>query len=79
MHCINNEEKEQYIKDYINSETTVPRKPVEDGEIVIMQEHEDVRNAEKMGLTPSKSEKTFEVMLNAIGDSLSELASSHHE
>ena len=44
------------------------RKQVDDAETVIMQEPEDMRNAEKAGLTPRKPEKTCEEMLNAIGD-----------
>ena len=35
-----------------------------------------MRNAEKAGLTTTKPETTFEEMLNARGDSLSNLASS---
>jgi len=38
-----------------------------------------MRNAEKAGLTTTKPEKTFEEMLKAIGDSLSDLASSNDE
>jgi len=38
---------------------------------------EEMRNAEKAGLTTAKPETTFEEMLNAIGDSLSNLACSN--
>jgi len=38
-----------------------------------------MRIAEKAGLTTTKPETTFEEMLNAMGDSLSDLASSHDE
>ena len=51
------------------------RKRVEDTEISIEQEQEDMRNAEKAVLTTTKPETTFAQMLNAIGDSLSDLAS----
>jgi len=44
-----------------------------------MQEQEDMRNAEMAGLTTRKPEKRFEEMLNAIRDSLSDLASSNNE
>ena len=40
------------------------------------QQQEDMRNAEKAGLTTTKPETTFEEMLNAIEESLSNLASS---
>ena len=38
----------------MDSETAVPRKPVEDPETVIKQNQEDMRNAEKVGLTTRK-------------------------
>jgi len=41
-----------------------------------MQEQEDMENARNMGLTTRKPERTFEEMVNAIRDSLSDLASS---
>jgi len=40
---------------------------------------DDMRNGEKAGLTTTKPETTFEKMLNAIGDCLSNLASSDNE
>ena len=52
------------------------RKQIEDTETAINQEQEDMRNPEKAGLTTRKPETTFEEMLNAIGDSLRELAIS---
>jgi len=57
-------------------ETAVARKRVEDAETAIKQEQDDMRNAEKEGLTTTKPETTFEEMLNAIGVSLSDLANS---
>ena len=44
-----------------------------------MQEQEHMRNVEKARSTTPKPETTFEDMLNAIGDSLSDLASSKDE
>jgi len=38
-----------------------------------------MRKAEKAGLTTTKPETTFKGMLNAIGDSLSDLSSSEDE
>jgi len=55
------------------------RQRIQDAKTVIQQVHDDLRNAEKAGLTTTKPETTFEEMLNAIKDSLSDLASSDNE
>ena len=60
----------------VDTETTVGRKWVEDAETAITQEQEDMRNAEKAGLTTTKPDTTLEEMLNAMGGSLCNLASS---
>ena len=60
-------------------ETAVARKRVQDAERALMQEQEHMGNVEKGRSTTTKPEITFEEMLNAIGDSLSDLASSEHE
>jgi len=78
-HFLSNEEKEQWIEEYVERETAVARKRVEDAETVIKQREEDMSNVEKAGLTTREPEKTFEEMLNAIGDSLSDLVSSDDE
>jgi len=44
-----------------------------------MQEQEQMRNVETVRSTTTEPETTFEEMLNAIGDSLSDLASSQDE
>jgi len=44
-----------------------------------MKEQGDRRNAEEAGLTTREPEKSFVEMLNATGDSLSDLASSNDE
>jgi len=44
-----------------------------------MQEQEHMRNVEKTQSTTTRPEETFKEMLNAIGDSLSHLASSEDE
>jgi len=54
----------------------VARKRVEDAETAIEQVQDDMRNAETAGFTTTRPETTFEEMLNAIGDSLSDVASS---
>jgi len=78
-HFLSNEEKEQWIEDYVERETAVARKRVEDAETAIKQRQEDMSNVEKAGLTTREPEKTFEEMLNAIGDGLSDLARSDDE
>jgi len=78
-HFLSNDENEQWIEDYVERETAVARKRVEDAETAIKQRQEDMSNVEKAGLTTRESEKTFKEMLNAIGDSLSDLASSDDE
>ena len=57
-------------------ETAGARKQVEDAEAAVQQEQDDMTQAEIAGLTSREPEKTFEEMLVAIGDSLSDLASS---
>jgi len=64
------------IEGYLERDTAVARKPVEDAETAIEQKQDDLRNAEKAGLTTTKPEPTFQEMLDAIRDSLSDLASS---
>jgi len=78
-HFLSNEAKEPWIEDYVERESAVARKRVEDAETAIKQKQEDMSNVDKAELTTRKPEKTFEEMLNAIGDSLSDLASSNNE
>jgi len=63
----------------VERETAVARKRVQDAETAMMQEQEHMENVEKGRSTTTKPEITFEEMLNAIGDSLSDLASSEDE
>jgi len=78
-HFVSQQEKEKWIKEYVVRETAVARKLVQDAETGIIQEPEDMRNAESVGSTSRKLEKTSEEMFNAIGDSLSNYASSVDE
>ena len=55
------------------------RKRVEGTETVFMQEQDDMSTAENTEATNRKPEKKFDRMLNAIEDSLSNLASSNDE
>jgi len=64
------------MEDNVERETDVARMRVEDSETEITQEQEDLRYAEMAELTTTKPETTFWEMLNAIGDCLSNLASS---
>jgi len=73
------DKKEKWIKDYVERETAVARKGVQDAETAMMQELNDMTTAENVGATTGKPEITFEEMLNAIGDSLSDLACSYEE
>jgi len=54
----------------------VARNQVEEAETAIQQVQEAMRNVENAGLTTTKPEITFEEILNAIGDSLSDLSCS---
>jgi len=76
MHYSSNEENEKWIEDYVERETAGARKRVEDAEAAVQQEQDDMMQAEIAGLTSRESEKTFEEMLVAIRDSLSDLATS---
>ena len=73
---LSNKEKEKWIEDYVARETAVARKRVQDAETAIMQEQEHMRNVEKARSSTSKLETTFVEVLNATGDSLSDLACS---
>jgi hypothetical protein len=75
-HFLSNEEKEKWIEDYVERETAGARKRVEDGEAAVQQEQDDMAHAEIAGLPSREPEKTFEEIMAAIGDSLSNLASS---
>jgi len=70
------EEKVKWMEDYVETETAVARKRVENAEAAIQQQQEHMRNAEKAGLTITKPGTTFEEMVNAIGDRLSDVACS---
>jgi len=75
-HFLSNEEKEKCIEDYVERETAGATKRVEDAEAVVQQEQDDMAHAEIARLTSREPEKTFEEMMTAIGNSLSDLASS---
>ena len=76
MHFLSNEVKEKWIEDYVERETAGARKLVEDAEAAVQQEQDDMTHADIVGLTSREHEKTIEEMLVAIGDNLSDFASS---
>ena len=76
MHILSNKQKGKWIKDYVERETAGARKRVEDTEAAVPQVQDDMTQAEIAGLTSREPKKTFEEMLVAIRDSLSDLASS---
>ena len=75
-HFLSNKEKEKWIEDYVERETAGARKRVEDTEAAVQQEQDDMTHAEIGGLTPREPEMTWEEMMAAIRDRLSDLASS---
>ena len=75
-HILSNEEKEKWIEDYVGGETTVARKRVQDTQTPIMQELNGMTTAESAWATPRSPETTFDEMLNAIIESLSDHATS---
>jgi len=76
MQFLCNEEKEKWIEDFVERETAMARKRVQEAETAITQH---MRTAENGCATTGKPETMFEEMSNAIGDSLSDLASSDAE
>jgi len=58
MHCSSNEEKEEWIEDYVDRETAVARNPVQDAETAIMQAQDHRRNIEKVRSKTTKPEIT---------------------
>jgi len=79
MHFLSNEEKEKWIEDYVQRETAMARKRVEDAETATKKEHENLITAEIAGFTTREPETTFGDPMIAIGDSLSDHASSKDE
>jgi len=75
-HFLRNQEKEKWIEDFVERETAGARKRVEDVEAAVQHEQDDMTHAELGGWTSRTPQKMFEEMLIAIGDSLSDLASS---
>jgi hypothetical protein len=66
----------KWIEDFVERETAGARKRVEDSEAAVQQEQDDMTHAEMSGLMSRVPDMMFEEMLAAIGDSLSDLATS---
>jgi hypothetical protein len=75
-HFWSNDEKEKWIQNFVERETALERKRVQDPETVIMQ---GMTTAENGCATSGKHTTSFEVKFNAIEDSLCDLASSDDE
>jgi hypothetical protein len=76
IHCLGNEEKEKWIEDYIQRETTGARQRVADAEEAIRQEQEDTKTDGDAGLTTREPKNRCSAMMVAIGDSLSDIPRS---
>jgi hypothetical protein len=59
-HFIRNEEKEKWIEEYVQRETTGARKGVEDAEAAVQQEQDDMTHAEIADLMSREPERTWE-------------------
>lgn len=77
-HILRNEEKEIWIADEIERETAVARQRVEDAVAVIREEQEDTQPADTTGLTTMEPQKMYHEMMVAIGDILTDIASSDY-
>jgi len=75
-HSFSNEDKENWIDDYVERETARATKWVEEAEAAVQQEQQDMNNAKSTGLTNREPEISFEEMMVAIGDSLGDLVTS---
>jgi hypothetical protein len=78
-HISRNEVREKLFEDYLDRETAVARIRVQDTEKAMMQEQELMGNFEEGRYTTIKHGISFQEMLNAVGDSLSDLATSENE
>jgi hypothetical protein len=75
-HFSSNEQKVEWIEEYVERETAGARKRVEDAEAAVQHEQDNMVHAEITRLMSRESAKTFDQMMADIRDSLSDLASS---
>lgn len=78
-HLSGNNQKEKCIDDYVDRETALAKKRVQDTEIPIMEVQEDLRYAQMAGSTTRKPKQSFREVLNTIGDNLSDFAHLDNE
>jgi len=69
-HILINEEREEWIEDYVKRETSVARMGVQDADSAMMQEQEHMGDVEHGQSTTAKPDKTFEEMMNVRGSPL---------
>jgi hypothetical protein len=70
------EEKERWIANYVERETLAARKRVEEAQAAVQQAQNKSEQIENELPAVERQQPTFEQMLDAIGDSLSDIASS---
>jgi len=75
-HFLSKEEIEKWIDNSVERAMAGARKQLEDAEAAVQQEQEETRKAENTGLMLREAENTFQEMMVAIGESLSDLAGS---
>jgi hypothetical protein len=75
-YCIINVATVRWLMDYVYRETAVARNGVHDEESTIMHDMASTENAEAITRKP---ETMYQEMLNVIGDSLKDLASSTNQ
>jgi hypothetical protein len=70
------EEKERWIANYVERETLAARKRVEEAQAAVQRAQNKSEKSENELPAVVRQQQTFEEMLDAIGDSLSDVASS---
>jgi hypothetical protein len=74
-HFLSNEEKGKWIEDYVERATAGASMRVEDADAAVQQNQNDMAHAEIAGLMFREPKNTYEEMMAALRDSLSDLAS----
>jgi len=77
MHFLSNEQKEKWVEEYDETDTTGATKRVQDAVAAVQQQQEDTKKAENDRSTNREPEMTFQEIMDDIGDSLSDYASSN--
>jgi len=78
MHHCSYADNDEWVEDYVERETTGARKLVEDAGAADQHVHDDMTHTQITGSTSRAPEKTFQEMLVAITDRLSDIASFDH-